>query len=85
MDLPYAQRRWRDAFGVDHVKMVSDHKSATFGAHYGVLIKELRIHSRALFVVDKNNIIQYAEYVPEMGDHPHYEAALAVAERLAKS
>src|SRR5271168_1834343 len=79
MDLPFAQKRWCGAFGVDHVKMVSDHRSGSFGEHYGTLIKELRIHSRAIFVVDKNNTIRYVEYVKEVGDHPNYEAALAAA------
>jgi len=83
MDLPFAQKRWCGAFGVDHVKMVSDHRTGSFGEHYGALIKELRIHSRAIFVVDKNNVIQHAEYVKEVGEHPNYEAALAAAKRLA--
>ena len=83
MDLPFAQKRWCGAFGVDDIKMVSDHKSGSFGEHYGTLIKELRIHSRAIFVVDKNNVIQHAEYVKEVGEHPNYETALAVAKRLA--
>jgi thiol peroxidase len=82
MDLPFAQKRWCGAFGVDNVKMVSDHKSGSFGENYGALIKELRIHSRAIFVVDKNNVIQHAEYVKEVGEHPDYEAALAAAKRL---
>ena len=55
MDLPFAQKRWCGAFGVDHVKMVSDHRTGSFGEAYGTLIKDLRIHSRAIFVVDKNN------------------------------
>lgn len=83
MDLPFAQKRWCGAFGVDHVKMVSDHRSGSFGEHYGTLIKELRIHSRAIFVVDKDNLIRHAEYVKEVGEHPDYEAALTVAKRLA--
>lgn len=82
MDLPFAQKRWCGAFGIDHVKMVSDHRSASFGEHYGTLIKELRIHSRAIFVVDKDNIIRHVEYVKEMGNHPDYEKALAVAKTL---
>ena len=83
MDLPFAQKRWCGAFGVDHVKMVSDHRSGSFGEHYGTLIKELRIHSRAIFVVDKDNVIRHAEYVKEVGEHPNYEAALAAAKGLA--
>lgn len=79
MDLPFAQKRWCGAFGVDHVKMLSDHKDASFGQAYGTLIKELRILSRAIFVVDKNNIIRHAEYVKEVSQHPDYDAALAAA------
>jgi thioredoxin-dependent peroxiredoxin len=82
MDLPFAQKRWCGAFGVDHVKMVSDHRSGSFGEHYGTLIKELRIHSRAIFVVDKDNIVRHVEYVGEVGNHPDYEKALAVAKTL---
>lgn len=83
MDLPFAQKRWCGAYGVDHVKMVSDHRSGSFGEHYGALIKELRIHSRAIFVIDKNNIIRHVEYVKEVGDHPNYETALAAAKSAA--
>lgn len=79
MDLPFAQKRWCGAFGVDHVKMVSDHREGSFGQAYGTLIKDLRILSRAIFVVDKNNVIRYVEYVKEVGEHPSYEAALAAA------
>jgi len=79
MDLPFAQKRWCGAFGVDKVKMLSDHKDASFGSQYGTLIKELRIESRAIFVVDKNNTIRHAEYVREVADFPNYESALAAA------
>jgi thiol peroxidase len=79
MDLPFAQKRWCGAFGVDHVKMVSDHRDASFGTAYGTLIKELRILSRAIFVVDKDNVVRYVEYVKEVGEHPNYDAALAAA------
>jgi thiol peroxidase len=82
MDLPFAQKRWCGAFGVDRVKMVSDHKSGSFGVAYGTLIKELRIESRAIFVVDKNNVIRHVEYVKEVGDHPNYDTALAAAKAL---
>ncbi len=83
MDLPFAQKRWCGAFGVDHIKMVSDHKSGSFGEHYGTLIKELRIESRAIFVLDKDGVVRHAEYVKEVGDHPNYDAALSVAKSLA--
>ena len=79
MDLPFAQKRWCGAFGVDKVKMLSDHKEASFGSNYGTLIKELRIESRAIFVVDGADKIRHAEYVKEVADHPNYEAALSAA------
>jgi thioredoxin-dependent peroxiredoxin len=83
MDLPFAQKRWCGAFGVDKVRMLSDHRSGSFGEHYGTLIKDLRILSRAIFVVDKNNTIQHVEYVKEVADHPNYESALDTARKLA--
>ena len=79
MDLPFAQKRWCGAFGVDKVKMLSDHKDGSFGAAWGTLIKELRIESRAIFVVNKDNSIRYVEYVKEVADFPNYDAALAAA------
>jgi thiol peroxidase len=79
VDLPFAQKRWCGAFGIDRVKMLSDHKDASFGSNYGTLIKELRIESRAIFVLDPHNQIRHAEYVKEMAEFPDYEAALAAA------
>jgi thiol peroxidase len=79
MDLPFAQKRWCGAFGVDKVKMLSDHKDGSFGESWGTLIKELRIESRAIFVVNKDNSIRYVEYVKEVADFPNYDAALAAA------
>jgi thiol peroxidase len=79
MDLPFAQKRWCGAFGVDKVKMLSDHKDGSFGASWGTLIKELRIESRAIFVLNKDNSIRYVEYVKEVADFPNYDAALAAA------
>jgi thiol peroxidase len=79
MDLPFAQKRWCGAFGVDKVKMLSDHKEGSFGASWGTLIKELRIESRAIFVLNKDNSVRYVEYVKEVADFPNYDAALAAA------
>lgn len=79
MDLPFAQSRWCGAFGVDNVKMLSDHRAGSFGSGYGTLIKELRIESRAIFVVGSDNKLAHVEYVKEVADHPNYEAALAAA------
>jgi thiol peroxidase len=83
MDLPFAQKRWCGAFGIDKVKMVSDHKSGSFGENYGTLIKELRIEARAIFVLDKDGTIRHAEYVKEVADHPNYESAMKTVKELA--
>jgi thiol peroxidase len=77
MDLPFAQKRFCNSFALDNIKMLSDHRTGSFGESYGTLIKDLRIHSRAIFVVGPDNKIRYVEYVPEVGSHPNYEAVLA--------
>lgn len=79
MDLPFAQKRFCNSFALDNIKMLSDHRSGSFGEAYGTLIKDLRIHSRAIFVVGPDNKVRYVEYVPEVGSHPNYEAVLAAA------
>lgn len=83
VDLPFAQKRWCDAFAVDRVKMLSDHRSGSFGAAYGTMIKEWRMESRAIFVVDSQGKLQHVEYVREVADHPDYEAALKKVKELA--
>jgi len=83
MDLPFAQKRWCGAFGVDKIKMLSDHRDGSFGSSYGTLIKDLRIESRAIFVLDKSNVIRHVEYVKEVADHPNYDTALAAAKAAA--
>ena len=83
MDLPFAQKRWCGAAGVDRVTTASDHRDASFGRAYGTLIKELRLLARAVFVVDAAGTIRYAEYVPEVTAHPNYDAALAVVRQIA--
>jgi thiol peroxidase len=83
MDLPFAQKRWCGAFGVDKVKMLSDHMDGSFGSQFGTLIKELRIESRAIFVLDKDNTVKHAEYVKEVADYPNYDSALAAARSAA--
>src|ERR1700686_2856615 len=79
MDLPFAQKRWCGAFGVDKVKMLSDHRDGSFGSNYGTLIKDLRIESRAIFVLDPSNTIRHVEYVKEVAEHPNYDTALSAA------
>lgn len=79
VDLPFAQKRWCGANGVDKVTALSDHRETAFGQAYGTLIKELRLLSRAVFVVDASDTVRYVEYVPEVASEPNYEAALAAA------
>jgi thioredoxin-dependent peroxiredoxin len=79
MDLPFAQKRWCAAAGVDRVQTLSDHREGSFGLAYGTLIKELRLESRAIFVLDTTDTLRHVEYVKEISSHPNYEAALAAA------
>ena len=82
MDLPFAQKRWCGAAGVTKVQTLSDHRDASFGMAYGVLIKELRLLARAVFLVDKGGKIQYLELVKEVSKEPNYEAVLNALKRL---
>ena len=79
MDLPFAQQRWCGAAGVENVKTLSDHNQADFGNTYGLLIKELRLLARAVFVVDKEGVIRYIEIIEELTNEPDYQAALKAA------
>ncbi|MFD2671131.1 thiol peroxidase [Marinicrinis sediminis] len=81
-DLPFAQARWCGAAGVDKVVTLSDYKTNDFGKAYGVLIKELALDMRSIFVVDQNNVVQYVEYLSEMTEHPNYEAAIDATKKL---
>jgi thiol peroxidase len=83
-DLPFAQKRWCGAAGVDRVVTLSDHYDMSFGKAYGTYMKEHRLECRAVFVVDKNEIVTYAEYVPEVTQHPNYEAALNAVQAALK-
>jgi thiol peroxidase len=82
MDLPFAQKRWCGAAGVTSVQTLSDHRDASFGTSYGVLIKELRLLARAVFVVDRNGIVQYVQLVKEITQEPDYDAVLTAASKL---
>ena len=81
-DLPFAQKRWCGAAGVDKVTTLSDHRDAAFGEAYGVLIKELRLLARAVFVVDKEGAIRYVQLVKEIAEEPDYDAVIAAAKEL---
>ena len=82
MDLPFAQKRWCGAAGVENVVTLSDHKDASFGKAYGVLIKDLRLLARAVFVVDGGGVIRYVQIVPEIAQEPDYEAVLKAVKDL---
>ncbi|MFZ0446074.1 MAG: thiol peroxidase [Bacillus sp. (in: firmicutes)] len=81
VDLPFAQGRWCGAAGVDKVQTLSDHRDLSFGEAYGIAIQEHRLLARAVFVVDSNDTVTYAEYVSEATDHPNYEAAIEAAKQ----
>jgi thioredoxin-dependent peroxiredoxin len=82
MDLPFAQARFCGAENIDRVKVLSDHRDASFAQAYGTLVKELRLESRAIFVIDRDGTIRYVEYVPEIASHPNYDAALQAVKSL---
>lgn len=81
MDLPFAQKRWCGATGVEQVTVLSDHKDADFGVKYGVLMKEVRLLRRAVFVVDRQGMVVYADYMPALGDEPDYDVVLEAARK----
>ncbi len=83
VDLPFAQKRFCATHGIDRVRVLSDYKDVSFGTAYGVLIDELRLLARAIFVVDAAGTVRYAQIVPEVTDHPDYDAALAAVRSLA--
>lgn len=82
MDLPFAQKRWCVAEGINNVHTFSDHRDASFGTAFGVLIKELRLLARAVFIVDKDHVIRYIQIVKEIASEPDYEAALDALKKL---
>lgn len=84
-DLPFAQKRWCGAAGVDQVMVLSDHLYTEFGQKYGCLIKERRILRRAVFVVDRRGIVTYVAYMPALGVEPNYEEVLKAAKEALRS
>ena len=83
MDLPFAISRFCTSAGIDMVKALSDHRDASFGTAYGLLIKELRLLARAIFVIDKNDVIRYREIVPEIANQPDYDKALEAVKKIS--
>ena len=82
MDLPFAQKRWCGATSVDKVKTLSDHRDASLGENYGVLIKGLRLLTRAIFIIDQNFKITYKQIVPEITTEPNYDDALKALKKV---
>lgn len=82
MDLPFAQKRFCGAEGIENVIPVSDHRAAEFGEKYGLLLPALRLLARSVTVVDKDGIVRYHELVPEIAQEPNYDAALAAVKKL---
>ena len=82
MDLPFAISRFCAAAGIERIKTLSDHREASFGIAYGVLVKELRLLARSVFVIDAKDMVRYVEVVPEITNHPDYEKALDEARKL---
>jgi len=84
MDLPFAISRFCVNAGIDKVKALSDHRDASFGNGYCVLIKELRLLTRSIFIIDKNDVIRYIEIVPEVANEPDYERALGELKKITR-
>ena len=82
MDLPFAQARYCGAHGIKNLQTLSDYREASFGQTYGVLIEKLRLLSRAIFIIDRNDIIRYVEYVPEVAQPPDYDRALEALHKV---
>lgn len=83
MDLPFAISRSCATASIDKARAVSDHRDASFGTGYGVLIKELRLLARSIFILDKDNVLRYKEIVPEQSNHPDYDKALNALRSIA--
>lgn len=82
MDLPFAQKRWCGAAGVENVITLSDHRSAAFGEAYGILIPALRLLGRAVFVLDRQGVVRYLQLVDEIASEPDYDAVLEAVKAL---
>jgi thioredoxin-dependent peroxiredoxin len=82
MDLPFAQKRFCSTEGIANLETLSDHRDASFGTSYGLLIKELRLLGRAVLVIDKDGVLRYQQLVPEVGQEPNYDEALAEIKKL---
>jgi len=85
MDLPFAQKRWCASAGIENIQLLSDYRNASFGNSFGVLIKELGLLARTIFIIDGEGKVRYVQYVKETTDEPDYDEVLtAVNETLKK-
>lgn len=84
MDLPFAQKRWCGAAGVERVTTLSDYRGASFGQAFGVLVRELHLLARCVFVVDREGIVRHRELVREVTSEPNYSAVLEAVRELAR-
>jgi len=82
MDLPFAQSRWCGAAGIDRVITLSDYKKASFGNAYGVMIEEIGLLARAVFILDQKRIIRHLEIVGDISNEPDYGLIIETARRL---
>ena len=83
VDLPFAQKRWCGAAGIDQVETLSDHRDLSFGENYGFILEGLRLLSRGIVVIDKDDVVRYVEYVPEVTSAVNFDAAEAATKALA--
>jgi thiol peroxidase len=84
VDLPFAQKRWCGAAGIDKIQVLSDHRDLDFGKKYGAVIKEVRLLVRSIFIIDTRDVVRYVEYVPQIAQHPDYDRALQALRDLVK-
>ena len=82
VDLPFAQKRWCGAAGIDQVETLSDHRDLSFGENYGFILEGLRLLSRGIVVIDKDDVVRYVEYVPEVTSAVNFDAAEAATKEL---
>lgn len=82
VDLPFAQKRFCGAEGINNIQVVSDHKDVEFGEKYGFIINDLRLLARGIVVIDRENTVRYVEYVEEVANHPDYDKALEEIKKL---
>jgi len=84
MDLPFAIKRFCATKGIKNVEALSDHREASFGQNWGVLIKELRLLARSIFIVDKSDVVRYVQIVQEQTNEPDYKDAIGTLRELIK-